>query len=51
MLHDDRSREDGTIGFAKDLREILQKDQLATLGEVTTPGIADLFVATMQEAS
>lgn len=26
--------EDGTIGFAKDLREILQKDQLATLGEV-----------------
>lgn len=34
MLHDDRGREDGTIGFAKDLREILQKDQLATLGEV-----------------
>jgi len=26
--------EDGTIGFAKDLREILKKDQLATLGEV-----------------
>jgi PAS domain S-box-containing protein len=26
--------EDGTIGFAKDLREILHKDQLATLGEV-----------------
>jgi PAS domain S-box-containing protein len=26
--------EDGTIGFAKDLREILQRDQLATLGEV-----------------
>ena len=26
--------EDGTIGFAKDLREILQMDQLATLGEV-----------------
>jgi PAS domain S-box-containing protein len=26
--------EDGTIGFAKDLREILRKDQLATLGEV-----------------
>jgi PAS domain S-box-containing protein len=26
--------EDGTIGFAKDLREILAKDQLATLGEV-----------------
>lgn len=34
ILHDDRGREDGTIGFAKDLREILQKDQLATLGEV-----------------
>ncbi len=26
--------EEGTIGFAKDLREILRKDQLATLGEV-----------------
>ena len=26
--------EDGSIGFAKDLREILHKDQLATLGEV-----------------
>jgi PAS domain S-box-containing protein len=26
--------EDGTIGFAKDLREILKKDQLAILGEV-----------------
>jgi len=26
--------EDGTIGFAKDLRAILRKDQLATLGEV-----------------
>jgi PAS domain S-box-containing protein len=26
--------EDGTIGFAKDLREILRRDQLATLGEV-----------------
>ncbi len=34
ILHDDRGDEDGTIGFAKDLREILQKDQLATLGEV-----------------
>ena len=34
ILHDDQGREDGTIGFAKDLREILQKDQLATLGEV-----------------
>ena len=34
ILTDDREREDGTIGFAKDLREILRKDQLATLGEV-----------------
>lgn len=34
ILHDERDREDGTIGFAKDLREILQRDQLATLGEV-----------------
>jgi light-regulated signal transduction histidine kinase (bacteriophytochrome) len=34
MLYDDDGREDGTIGFAKDLREILHKDQLATLGEV-----------------
>jgi len=34
ILHDERGREDGTIGFAKDLRQILRKDQLATLGEV-----------------
>ncbi|HEY8493975.1 MAG TPA: response regulator [Myxococcota bacterium] len=34
ILRDERGREDGTIGFAKDLREILQRDQLATLGEV-----------------
>ena len=34
ILYDDDDREDGTIGFAKDLREILHKDQLATLGEV-----------------
>jgi CheY-like chemotaxis protein len=34
ILYDDEGREDGTIGFAKDLREILHKDQLATLGEV-----------------
>jgi len=34
MLYDDEGKEDGTIGFAKDLREILHKDQLATLGEV-----------------
>ena len=35
ILHDDAGREDGTIGFAKDLRELLRKDKLATLGEVT----------------
>jgi len=34
ILHDEQSAEDGTIGFAKDLRGILRKDQLATLGEV-----------------
>lgn len=34
ILHDENGDEDGTIGFAKDLREILRKDQLATLGEV-----------------
>jgi PAS domain S-box-containing protein len=34
ILYDERGAEDGTIGFAKDLREILLKDQLATLGEV-----------------
>jgi PAS domain S-box-containing protein len=34
ILYDDAGRENGTIGFAKDLREILHKDQLATLGEV-----------------
>ncbi len=34
ILYDERGDEDGTIGFAKDLREILRKDQLATLGEV-----------------
>jgi PAS domain S-box-containing protein len=34
ILYDDKGEEDGTIGFAKDLREILRKDQLATLGEV-----------------
>jgi PAS domain S-box-containing protein len=35
IIRDEAGREDGTIGFAKDLREILRKDQLATLGEVT----------------
>ncbi|MCZ6464593.1 MAG: response regulator [Proteobacteria bacterium] len=34
VLYDESGEEDGTIGFAKDLREILRKDQLATLGEV-----------------
>jgi len=34
VLHDEKGEEDGTIGFAKDLREILRRDQLATLGEV-----------------
>ena len=34
VLFDDKGKADGTIGFAKDLREILHKDQLATLGEV-----------------
>jgi PAS domain S-box-containing protein len=34
LLRDDAGAPDGTIGFAKDLREILRKDQLATLGEV-----------------
>ncbi len=34
ILFDEKGDEDGTIGFAKDLRDILRKDQLATLGEV-----------------
>ncbi len=34
ILYDDAGEEDGTIGFAKDLRAILWRDQLATLGEV-----------------
>jgi PAS domain S-box-containing protein len=34
IIYDDAGSEDGTIGFAKDLRELLHKDQLATLGEV-----------------
>jgi PAS domain S-box-containing protein len=33
LLYED-GVESGTIGYAKDLREILHKDQLATLGEV-----------------
>ena len=34
ILVDERGEEDGTVGFAKDLREILHKEELATLGEV-----------------
>jgi PAS domain S-box-containing protein len=34
LLYDEKGEEDGSIGFAKDLREIRHKDQLATLGEV-----------------
>ncbi len=34
ILRDAAQQEVGTIGFAKDLREILRRDQLATLGEV-----------------
>ncbi len=34
LLYDEGGTEDGSIGFAKDLRGIRHKDQLATLGEV-----------------
>ena len=34
LLYDAAGKEDGSIGFAKDLRDIRHKDQLATLGEV-----------------
>ena len=34
LLYDEEGEEDGSIGFAKDLRDIRHKDQLATLGEV-----------------
>jgi PAS domain S-box-containing protein len=34
IAYDENRGEDGTIGFAKDLREILRKEELATLGEV-----------------
>lgn len=34
ILYGDDGLEDGTIGFAKDLREIRRKDKLAILGEV-----------------
>lgn len=34
LIHDDEGRETGSIGFAKDLREIQRQDQLTTLGEI-----------------
>ena len=34
LLYDAQGVENGTIGYAKDLREILHKDQMAVLGEV-----------------
>lgn len=34
ILHDAEDEEEGTIGFAKDLSEIIRKDQLAVLGEI-----------------
>ena len=34
ILHDENGLEIGSIGFAKDIREIRQRDRLATLGEV-----------------
>jgi PAS domain S-box-containing protein len=34
ISYDENGNETGTVGFAKDLRDILRKDQLATLGAV-----------------
>jgi len=34
VLYDETRREAGTFGFAKDISEILRKDQLAVLGEI-----------------
>ncbi len=34
IIYGDNKSEDGTIGYAKDLSDILHRDQLATLGEV-----------------
>lgn len=34
VIYDEQGREVGSIGFAKDLREIKRRDQLATLGEI-----------------
>lgn len=34
IIYDDQGREGGSIGFAKDIREIRRRDQLATLCEI-----------------
>jgi PAS domain S-box-containing protein len=34
IIYDEQGKEDGTIGFAKDISEITRKDQLAVLGEI-----------------
>jgi len=34
LLYDEDGAENGTIGYAKDLRELLHQEELATLGEV-----------------
>src|SRR3989338_2996967 len=34
VIYDERGSEIGSIGFAKDIREIRRRDQLATLGEI-----------------
>lgn len=34
VIYDERGSEIGSIGFAKDIREIRHRDQLATLGEI-----------------
>ncbi len=34
IIYDDQGRETGSIGFAKDIREIRRRDQLATLCEI-----------------
>src|SRR5262249_6437448 len=39
LIHDEQGNEIGSIGFAKDLREIHHQDQLATLGEIAV-GVA-----------
>jgi PAS domain S-box-containing protein len=34
ILYDEKGKEQGTIGFAKDLREFIRRDRLAVLGEI-----------------